>query len=341
MPVHELYFCYQYNKNKASWFKWLQSRRSWLFSFLIITMLILFGRVGIKSFVMTVSALKAILVSASLFTAGALAPAAIFESTPVSYPIKPGKIDEASGIADSRSHPGYLWVEQDSGNPAEIYLISHSGEYNRKIKVKGTTNRDWEDMVLSAGPDAGKSYIYLGDIGNNSENGSKYFIYRFPEPALNADTVQHVEKITYEYPDRGHDAEAFLVDHQTKDIYIITKRDKPSAIYKLTYPQSTTTVNKAKLVGRLGFNGVVSAALSPDGKEILLKTYTGVFYWKRKPGQSIDQALTAEPSQVAYQLEPQGEAICFKNDNSGFFTLSEKPKFMKKVNLNFYKRVGR
>ncbi len=290
---------------------------------------------------MAVSVVKAILLSVFIFATGALAPAGIFESTPSSYPVIPGKIDEASGIADSRSHPGYLWVEQDSGNPAEIYLLSHKGEYNRKIKIKGVTNRDWEDLVLSAGPDAGKSYLYLGDIGNNKENASKYFIYRFPEPALNADTVQHIEKITYEYPDRGHDAEAFLVDHQTKDIYIITKRDKPSAIYKIPYPQSTTAVNKAKLVGRLGFNGVVSAALSPDGRELLLKTYTGVFYWKRTAGQSIEQALATNPAQVSYQLEPQGEAICFKSDNSGFFTLSEKPRFMKRVNLNFYKRVSR
>ncbi|MCG2616894.1 hypothetical protein LZZ85_21535 [Terrimonas sp. NA20] len=290
---------------------------------------------------MPVSIVKAIFVSLSFFTAVNLAPAAIFESTPVSHAVKPGKVDEASGIADSKTHPGYLWVEEDSGNPAEIYLLSHTGEYHKKIKIKGATNRDWEDIVLSAGPDPGKNYLYLGDIGNNKQTASKYFIYRFPEPALNTDTVHRFDKITYEYPDGGHDAEAFLVDHQTKDIYIITKRDKPSAIYKLPYPQSTTAVNTAQLVGRLGFNGVVSAALSPDGKELLLKTYTGVFYWKRKAGQTIGQVLATEPAQISYQLEPQGEAICFKSDNSGFFTLSEKPKFMKRVNLNFYKRVGR
>ncbi|MET0465078.1 MAG: hypothetical protein ABW007_18075 [Chitinophagaceae bacterium] len=290
---------------------------------------------------MPVSALKAIFVSLSFFVAGSLAPAGIFEDTPVSHTVKPGKIDEASGIADSKSHPGYLWVQEDSGNPADIYLLSHTGEYHKKIKVTGATNRDWEDMVLSSGPEAGKNYIYLGDIGSNKQSASKYFFYRFPEPALNADTVHQVDKITYQYPDGGHDAEAFLVDHQTKDIYVITKRDKPSAIYRIPYPQSTTGMNAAQLVGKLNFNGVVSAALSPDGKEILLKTYTGVLYWKRKTGQTIAQALLTEPAQVAYQLEPQGEAICFKNDNAGFFTLSEKPAFMKKVNLNFYKRTGK
>lgn len=262
----------------------------------------------------------------------------LFEAQPASYPVKPGKVDEASGIADSKSHPGYLWVEQDSGNPSQIYLISHTGEFYKKVKIKGANNRDWEDMVLANGPEKGKNYIYLGDIGSNNSSATKYFIYRFIEPALNADTVFTYDKLVFQYPDRGHDAEAMLVDNSTKDIYVITKRDKSTGIYKIAYPQSATEINQAIKVGELNFNGIVSAALSPDGKEILMKTYTGVYYWKRKPGQPIEQAIKATPVPVSYQLEPQGEAICFKNDNSGFFTLSEKPGFMNKVNLNFYKR---
>lgn len=286
---------------------------------------------------MTVSPVKMFLLLL-LLAAWKIPAAGIFEDQPVAYPVKPGKVDEASGIADSKTHPGYLWVEQDSGNPSQLLLISHTGEFFKKIKIKGATNRDWEDLILSSGPEKGKDYIYLGDIGSNNMSASKYFIYRFPEPALNADTVFSYDKLVFQYPDGGHDAEAMLVDHTTKDIYIITKRDKPSAIYKIPYPQSVADINKAVLVGQLGFNGVVSAALSPDGKEILVKTYTGIYYWKRKAGQAIEQAMTATPVSISYQLEPQGEAICFKHDNSGFFTLSEKPAFMNKVNLNFYKR---
>lgn len=289
---------------------------------------------------MAVSPVKILLVACSLaaWKPSSVATVDIFESEPVSYPVKPGKLDEASGIADSKSHPGYLWVEEDSGNPNEIALISHKGEFLKKIKIRGATNRDWEDMVLANGPEKGKNYIYLGDIGSNKAKASKYYIYRFLEPALNVDTVSRVDKLVYQYPDGGHDAEAMLVDNGTKDIYIITKRDKQSAIYKLPYPQSTAKVNQAVLVGRLGFNGVVSAALSPDGEEILVKTYTRIYYWKRKAGQSIEEVLTEKPINISYQLEPQGEAICFKIDNSGFFTLSERPSFMKRVNLNFYKR---
>lgn len=266
-------------------------------------------------------------------------PAGIFEAKPVSVPVKPGKLDEASGIADSKTYPGFLWVQQDSGNPSQIYLLSHSGEFYKKIKIKGASNRDWEDMALAAGPEKGKNYIYLGDIGSNNMSATKYFIYRFPEPAANADTVFTYDKLVFQYPDGSHDAEAMLVDNVTRDIYIITKRDKPAGIYKIPYPQSATEINQAVAVGSLPFSGVVSAALSTDGKEVLVKTYTTIYYWKRKTGQSLEQTLQSAPTQLSYQLEPQGEAICFRQDNSGFFTLSEKPSFINKVTLNFYKRV--
>ncbi|RYG53428.1 MAG: hypothetical protein EOO01_04350, partial [Chitinophagaceae bacterium] len=223
---------------------------------------------------MTLSPLKFLLLISGIVGGENLAngrPAGIFEPKPVSVAVKPGKLDEASGIADSKTYPGFLWVEQDSGNPSQIYLLSHNGEYYKKIKIKGASNRDWEDMALANGPEKGKNYIYLGDIGSNNMSATKYFIYRFPEPAAGIDTVHTYDKLTFQYPDGSHDAEAMLVDNSTKDIYVISKRDKPSGIYKIPYPQSATEINKAVLVGQLPFTGVVSAALSPDGKEILLK----------------------------------------------------------------------
>ena len=63
-------------------------------------------------------------------------------------------IKEASGIADSKMSPGFLWVEVDSGNPPRLYLLSHDALTEKKVYIKGATNRDWEDIALAAGPDA-------------------------------------------------------------------------------------------------------------------------------------------------------------------------------------------
>lgn len=261
-----------------------------------------------------------------------------FENSPLSKSVSPGLLDEASGIADSKKNPGYLWVQQDSGNPNDIALLSHDGNFLKTIKVNLAPNRDWEDMAVANGPLSGTSYIYLADIGDNSLVSPDYFIYRFAEPAASANVVGAIERIRFQYPDGPHDAETVLVDNSTKDIYIITKQDIPSQVYKLSYPQSTGAINTATLSGSLPFSGATSAAVSSDGKEILVKTYTAIWEWNKNDGQTIEQALAGTPVPLSYQLEPQGEAVCFKNDNTGFFTLSERPAIIAAVNLNFYKR---
>ena len=261
-----------------------------------------------------------------------------FESIPVAKTLAPSILDEASGIADSKANPGYLWVQQDSGNPGDIALLTHDGELLKKIHIKSAVNRDWEDLAIGAGPVAGARYLFLADIGDNALAASQYFIYRFTEPSSTSDTVSNWDKITFQYPDGAHDAEAILVDNTTKDIYIITKQDSPSKIYKIPYPQDDNAINNAVLVGSLSFTGVTGAAVSGDGAEILIRTYTSVYYWKRANNQSVEEALSVNPVTIDTQFEPQGEAICFKNDDSGFFTLSERPAIIAAVNLNFYAR---
>jgi hypothetical protein len=250
-----------------------------------------------------------------------------FDSIPVVQTVVP-TIEEGSGIADSKVNKGSIWVEQDSGNPPEIYLLEYSGKIAKKMYIKNATNRDWEDMAL-CGND-----LYVADIGDNNQSFDTYAFYKFPEPSSAIDTITNPEIIRFKYPDGAHDAEAFIVDPVSKDIYIITKRDDLSKVYKLAFPYSESIVSH---VGTLTYSGVTSAAISPDGKEIIIKTYTNLYYYKRKEGQSIEKALQNSYSFLPYKVEPQGEAVTFANDNSGFFTLSEKG-FSNNVLLYFYKR---
>ena len=253
----------------------------------------------------------------------------IFDSIPVVKPLKPS-INEISGIAASHTAPQHLWGHEDSGNPPQLFLINTDGTVVKKLYLKGTVNRDWEDMTRAGGD------LYIGDIGDNNRSFSKYAIYKFAEPTPNQDTVYSFEKIWYQYPDGAHDAEALLVDPATKDIFIITKRDKPSLIYKIAFPYSSTELNTAVRIGQLTYNGVVSAALSPDAKQIIVKTYNTLRYYDVS-NRTIEAALQTTPVALPYTKEPQGEAVTFAVDNSGFFTLSEK-RFSGTVNLYFYRR---
>lgn len=252
----------------------------------------------------------------------------IFDTIPETHLLQP-IIQEVSGIADSHIHPGFLWAHEDSGNPTQLYLIGHNGVVSKKVYLKGITNRDWEDMCIS------KGMVYIAEIGDNNSVYTSCKFYKFPEPAEGVDTVYNIETINFNYPDYPHDAEAFLTDAASEDIFIITKRDSRAKIFRLS-PHNGSNLT-AVPEGELPYSGVVSAAISKDGKEILVKTYTTVYYYTRKPGESIPEALKHTAKNIRYISEPQGEAICFAEDNSGFFTLSEQA-WASVLYLNFYRR---
>ena len=97
-------------------------------------------------------------------------------------------------------------------------------------------------------------------------------------------------------------------------------------------------MNNVTEVGSLPYNYAVSAAISPNGKEIVVKTYDAIYAYSRASGETILQTLSKKPVSLPYQQEPQGEAVVFENNNSGYYTLSEKA-LASSVKLYFYKRV--
>lgn len=261
-----------------------------------------------------------------------------FSSEPTSTAVAAGQIDEASGMADSRSQPGNLWIEQDSGSPAELALLGYDGKIKGKISIPNSTNRDWEEMAIGPGPTDGTNYLYIGDIGDNNGQYPTCQIYRLPEPSSLQASISKVERINFRYPDGPRDAEAMFVDPATKDIYIISKREEKVRLYSLPYPQNINEVTVAKAYGEIPVTFVTGAAISPDGSEILVRTYTQLYYWKRDSGQSIADALQFGNSrQLVVRAEPQGEAVCFDKDNKGFFTISERAN-ASSINLYYYAR---
>lgn len=251
-----------------------------------------------------------------------------YDSIPVAKILNP-IINEASGIAASKKNPGYIWVQEDSGNPTELKLIAETGTTLKNIYIKSVINRDWEEMKL-CGND-----LYVADIGDNAQVYPTYSIYKFAEPLSTVDTITNVDTIQFKYPDGSHDAEAFLIDPLSKDIFIITKRDFPARVYKLSFPYASMSI--LTLEGTIPVLAVTAAALSADGKEILIRTYTSILHYKKESGQSIFQALQSTYKSLPHQMEPMGEAITFAIDNTGFFTLSEKSS-ASSVNLYFYRK---
>ncbi|MFT4032097.1 MAG: PE-PGRS family protein [Siphonobacter sp.] len=242
-----------------------------------------------------------------------------------SHIISAGVVDEASGIADSRSMPGSLWVQEDGNNPNQLTLLSYKGELKGRIKLP-FPNRDWEDVDTIFDKKDSTNYMLIADTGDNLRQFAEYYIYRFLEPQSVNDEVEDFQRITFYYPEGSRDTEAILTDPITQDIYVITKSPGFSKLYKLAYPQSFDKPIPAMYVCDLPMYQVTSGDFSPDGKQIILRNYTTLYLWQRdnvnEPIQDV--IYSSYKLMLPYVFEPQGEAVCFEKNGKGYFTLSEK-----------------
>lgn len=249
------------------------------------------------------------------------------------------KLDEVSGLAASSKNTGMLWTLNDSGNRAEVLLIDDRLNIRLTCTLANIINRDWEDISVGPGPEAGKNYIYVADIGDNMAIFPYKTIYRFEEPKFTEGTSQisitDFDRIVFQL-DVKKDTESLLVDPKTKNLYVISKREKPVYVYELKYPYSTTDTLTAQKIGSIPFGQIVAADFSPDGNEVLIKNYNNVFYW-RLDNENLASALKRSPAIVTYEAEPQGESVTFARDGSGFYTISETVKGEKSY-LWFYPR---
>jgi hypothetical protein len=258
-------------------------------------------------------------------------------------------IKEASGIVASYRNKGLLWTNNDSGDSNRIFSMDANGKGTREFFLEGANNRDWEAIGMANFTEG--SFIYVADLGDNLANYSDYAIYRVPEPEVIAstpknNTLKNVQKITFKYPDGARDSEAFLIDQNTKDIFIITKREDKKRLYRLPFPQSYTQTITAEFVQELTTfstgtgqqSYITDATLSVDNQEVIIKNYLQIFHWRRATNETIPNALKRNPTVLPYNIELQGEGVCFAQDGSGYYTISEESPSKSPVKLYFYKR---
>ncbi len=257
---------------------------------------------------------------------GILGCAVLLARSPKHDTVEEAEIGEASGIAASRQTPGLLYTHNDSGNKPVVYVLNERGLMPARISLPYITNRDWEDIAVGVDPADGKSYVYIGEIGDNGAVYPSCSIYRFAEPEI-ADTlitIGQVDRIEFVYEDGPRDAEALFADPLTGDLYVISKRETNPGLYLLAYPQSFDSLNTAYRVASLPYNWITAADISPNGKSILVKTYSSVHLYKRGAKKSVAAALKRKYKSLPYRLEDQGEAIAWDAQGKGYFTISER-----------------
>lgn len=264
------------------------------------------------------------------------------DDKPFSFGQPLGKIDarlvEASGLASSVVNPGMLWTHNDSGHPAEVFLIDTLAQIKMVCRLKNVVNRDWEDIVIGPGPDSTKSYVYVADIGDNEAKYPVKILYRFEEPVLSAGELDILEFDTLflQLDDGVRDTESIMIDPLAHGMYLLSKREDSVHFYKVNYPYEGDTLN-ARYRVTLPYHNINAAEISPDGTEVIIKDYDHIYYWKRPDGGPISKLLQTPPVVLNYEKEVQGEAITFSRRGTGFFTLSESHK-NHQAELMFYNR---
>ncbi len=269
----------------------------------------------------------------------------LFTTTPAVVVMKRQDYNELSGVAASQLNAGILYMHNDSRN-APVIITNAKGEDLGYLVLDNVSTANPEDICVGPGPEAGKTYIYLADIGDNKNTRASIAIYRFEEPVLTApgaQTVIHITgaaQITLKYPSYAYNAETLLIDPLTKDLFIASKETAKSTLFKAAYPQSTTSATTLVPALKMPFDLLTSGDVSKDGAEILLRDKGQIWYWKRTAGQTLVQALLTAPEMAPYSgNEHQGEGICFAADSSGYFTNSEIRDYSNAIsNISFYTR---
>jgi hypothetical protein len=236
------------------------------------------------------------------------------------------EVNESSGVASSGLQVGVFFTHNDSGDSARFFRFTRTGKVDGVYTLKGVEAQDWEDM--SAASVEGRCYLYLGDVGDNDEDRENVVVHRVAEPTeTGAQTLTEFESYTIKYPDKAHNCEALFVT-ANGDIWVVTKDiGGNSIVFVLGKPKGTGSYTFRKVadltIDTGGFGGmfVTGGAVSPDGKHVVLRTYSAALEYEVP--EKFEDWTKAKPLTVRTALEQQGEAICYSKSGKGLVTTSE------------------
>jgi hypothetical protein len=246
-------------------------------------------------------------------------------------------LDEISGIAASGINEDMYYIHNDSGDTSRFFAIKPTGKIISTIYFKGDPKEvlgvhDCEDIAVGPGPVKGKSYVYMGDIGDNDAVRKYITVYRIEEQkSWTKDSITSAKAVPihFKYPNGPRDAESLMIDPIGKLIYIVSKREDSVKVYSspLSYkPNDTLMLTRRATLHFKGYillKWITAGDISKDGTQVLLKSYEKVYYWKRDGDEPVWKTMLRKPRELPYKMEKQGEAIGFTPDGRGYYTTSE------------------
>lgn len=237
----------------------------------------------------------------------------------------PSVLDEVSGVEKDKDS-GLLWMLNDSGNAPVLYGVDLKGKIKQSLKIKAK-NHDWEDLTTDE-----KGNLYIADFGNNGNKRRNLKILKVAHKQLQTEGKVMVEKIHFYYPEqrkfppkkkkRFFDAESIL--YKDGYLYIFTKSRVKHHFGKTTLYKIPAQVgdHKAELISTYASCNelecwITSAAISPDGKKVVLLSHDSVLLCTGFKG---DDFFSGTVQKLPLGHLSQKEGVCFKDNNTLYIT---------------------
>jgi hypothetical protein len=243
------------------------------------------------------------------------------------------ELDEVSGLAASRAHPGIYWAQNDSGSGANLVAMAADGARVASFAVSGAENIDWED--IDAFELDGKRYLLVADTGDNGGIRKLLTLYVIEEPAKlrDGDTLKPAWIVNFRWPDGARDCEASAVDAARGEVLLISKKRVPPELFRVKLRPANDAVQVAELLATLPAirqpsqaelkknpvygryrSQITGADLSPNGRVLAVLNYHSIHLYVRNAGEDWSSAMKQAPGELNFPWLPQAEAVAFSPD---------------------------
>lgn len=250
------------------------------------------------------------------------------------------RLNELSGLSESIRYPGYFWANNDSGDSLRCFLISPKGETVAVVNLAPYKNIDIESLRVAG--TAQQSFVYLSDTGDNRSRRKQVEIYRFVEPEIDVEkrkqemTVSPEQMILQYKGGISTDAETLLIDRNQR-VGIVTKSLLASNLWITPKPFSAEP-QTLEMAGTIPLRKwrrrdqkfsllFTDGAISNDGKQVALMTYTTVFIWRIADGMDLQDLakVLSSPPMIDVNLPElqQPESLSFGGENRHIAVSSE------------------
>ena len=239
----------------------------------------------------------------------------------------PDELTEISGMEHDAS--GIIWAINDSGNEPYVYQINERGEIIKKTWIANATNQDWEELTQDE-----NGNMYIGDFGNNRNNRQDLVVYIVRISDLMKKDTAAAERIEFAYDDqekfppneprRNFDMEA-MVYYKNRLILFSKNRTEPFTGYSNLYQLPTVPgTYEAKKIDSLYLGKgpkelfqLTAAAISPDGKRLVLMSYDKFYLIHDFPYADL---IGGRVEQFEFEEVSQKESVVWQSDSILFIS---------------------